>query len=67
MVENKDADMKLSLSDLETFHIITETKAKELKTVQKTFAQHQDKVEQEHKAVSRVMIDLVQILLGHID
>jgi len=47
--------------------VIAETKSKELKLVQKSFAQHHDGEEQEHKAVNRVMADLVQILLGYVD
>ena len=53
----------LKQSDLEAFGEIVSTKALELKLVETTVA---DNEEQQHKAVKRVFVDLIQILLGYV-
>ncbi len=57
---------RLRIDDLEVIKLIVETKIKEMKVVDKTMGDKL-KAEQEHKAVQRVIGDLIQILLGYID
>ena len=53
----------LKIADLEAVHVIVETKVKELNAVGKSLKPE----EHEHKAVKRVIQDLVQILLGYVE
>ena len=57
---------KLRIDDLEVIKLIVETKIKEMRVVDKTMGEKL-KAEQEHKAVQRVIGDLIQILLGYIE
>ena len=61
-----DDSQRLRIADLESIKVIVETKVKELKLVDKSKGP-QMTPDQEHKAVSRVVGDTIQIMLGYIE
>jgi hypothetical protein len=58
--------MRLTIADLEAIKTIVETKVKELRLVDRSKGPQQTP-EQEHKLVSRVLGDTIQIMLSYIE
>lgn len=64
---DKEQPQYLTISDLENVNAIIDSKVRELKLVDKSKGPTKQTPEQEHKAVSRVLKDVIEILLSNIE